>query len=191
MHQNEPIAQDGEENASGEPQNNPEDEVSDNPFEKEKFDPQVGVDEDADPKKFLEKLTGKLATSLRDYNEGETDAALNKFIVNSIVAASVPSMGPSDAKDVIKKVKDNMGKAEIAPTPEAQPEADVDVNIEEPQVEPEAPKLESVSKKKKAIKENESIDELVERLLCGTGDSEISKPEVKAKKNIFKAPEFK
>jgi hypothetical protein len=47
----------------------PQDDV--NAFGKEKFDAGIDVDEDADPKKYIEKLTGKLAQKLRDYNGTE------------------------------------------------------------------------------------------------------------------------
>jgi hypothetical protein len=66
------------------------------------------VDEDADPKKYIEKLTGKLAQKLRTYNGEENDVALNKFVINSLIPASIPQMSDSDAKDVIKKVRDNI-----------------------------------------------------------------------------------
>lgn len=78
-----------------------------NPFGKEKFDAGVGVDEDEDPKKFIERLTGKLAQKLRSYNETDKDSDLNKFVINSLIPASVPNLDNKDVDDVIKKVKDN------------------------------------------------------------------------------------
>lgn len=78
------------------------------PFEKEKFDAGIDVDEDSDPKKYIEKLTGKLAQKVRDYNEKESDIDLNKFVINSLIPATVTVMPKEDAKDVVKKVEDNI-----------------------------------------------------------------------------------
>lgn len=89
-------------NDQSQPQSEPE-----NPFGKEKFDAGVGVDEDEDPKKFIERLTGKLAQKLRSYNETDKDSDLNKFVINSLIPASVPNLDNKDVDDVIKKVKDN------------------------------------------------------------------------------------
>lgn len=82
-----------------------------NAFGKEKFDAGIDVDEDVDPKKFIEQLVGKLAQSLRSYNETNQDPDLNKFAVNSVIPAAVPNMSSEDAKDVIKKVQDNIGQS--------------------------------------------------------------------------------
>jgi hypothetical protein len=93
---------------------------NDKPFDDEPFDAGVEVDEDSDPKKFIEQLTGKLGQSLRKYNEeqGTPDFELEKFAINSLLSAThTAEMGPEDQKDIIKKVKSS-GKgdedAEIA-----------------------------------------------------------------------------
>lgn len=78
-----------------------------NKFGKQKFDAGIDVDEKEDPKNYIEKLTGKLAQTIRTYNQTETDSNLNKFVINSIVPATIPSMETDDVKDVIKKINDN------------------------------------------------------------------------------------
>ena len=172
------------------PAEQPQDE---NPFGKEKFDAGVEADEATDPKKYLEQLTGKLAQSLRDYNETNQDIELNKFIINSLVPASVPKMSSEDAQDVIKKVQDNIGKEQA---PEANAEAPAEPIVPEQGIVPEpeqpaqnAPKLESKQSKKKVVKE-ETIDELVERLLRGE-DDENALIKKKDRKSPFSAPKFK
>ncbi len=80
----------------------------DKPFDAEPFDAGVEADEQSDPKKFIEQLTGKLGQSLRKYNEeqGQPDFELEKFAINSLLAASHTSeMDAQDQDDIIKKVK--------------------------------------------------------------------------------------
>jgi hypothetical protein len=81
----------------------------DKPFDDEPFDAGVEADEQSDPKKYIEQLTGKLGQSLRKYNEeqGQPDFELEKFAINSLLSASHTSeMDPKDQDDIIKKVKE-------------------------------------------------------------------------------------
>jgi len=81
---------------------------SEKPFDDEPFDAGVEADENTDPKKYIEQLTGKLGQSLRKYNEaqGQPDFELEKFAVNSLLAAThTGEMDPNDQEDIIKKVK--------------------------------------------------------------------------------------
>jgi hypothetical protein len=174
------------------------------PFGNEKFDAGIDVDENADPKKYIEKLTGKLAQKLRDYNGTEKDVELNKFVINSLIPASVPQMADEDAQDVIKKVQDNIGAQQSnggepnleqpAPSPEPAPEQPAEA---QPQQTPEPeqqmpPKMESkvVKSSKKVVKESETMDSLIEKYLNGE-DDDIQNVIQKPKSKIFKTPEFK
>ena len=81
--------------------------ADDKPFDDEPFDAGVDADEDTDPKKFIEQLTGKLGQSLRKYTEeqGGPDFELEKFAINSLLSATHTSeMDEEDKKDIIKKV---------------------------------------------------------------------------------------
>lgn len=88
---------------------NPEQAQSnDKPFDDEPFDAGVEADEDSDPKKYIEQLTGKLGQSLRKYEDeqGGPDFELEKFAINSLLSAThTAEMNPEDQKDIIKKVK--------------------------------------------------------------------------------------
>jgi hypothetical protein len=78
------------------------------PFEKEPFDAGVEADEEEDPKKFIQQLTGKLGQSLRQYTDeqGQPDFELEKFAINSLLSAThTGEMDSEDQKDIIKKVK--------------------------------------------------------------------------------------
>lgn len=87
-----------------------DDEGGDNekPFDDEPFDAGVEADEDEDPEKFIQQLSGKLGTSLRKYND-ERDAPdfdLEKYAINSVISATHTSeMDEEDQKDIIRKVK--------------------------------------------------------------------------------------
>ena len=147
----------------------------DMPFGKEKFDAGIG-DEDTDPKKYIEKLTGKLAQKLRDYNGTEQDVDLNKFVINSLIPAAIPQMDDTDAKDVIKKVQDNIGGAS-GQAPE-QSNGEVDDTIAP--VDNELPPLPQ-SENKEA-----NIDDLINEIL---GHKKLSR-NIK-NKTPFKGPKFK
>lgn len=172
------------------------------PFGNEKFDAGIDVDENADPKNYIEKLTGKLAQKLRDYNGTNQDDILNKFVINSLIPASIPQMTDEDAQDVIKKVQDNIGKEQsnggepnleqpTTPEPEQPAEQPQETQPQEPEQQL-PPKMESkvVKSSKKVVKESESIDALIEKYLNGE-DDDIQNVIQKPKSKIFKTPEFK
>ena len=78
------------------------------PFDGVPFDAGVEADEQSDPKKFIEQLTGKLGQSLRKYTEtqGQPDFELEKFAINSLLSATHTSeMDSNDQNDIIKKIK--------------------------------------------------------------------------------------
>ncbi len=93
-------------------------------FNDEKFDAGVDVNEEEDPKKYLEKLTGKLAQTLRTYSKDEgADYELEKYILNSIISATHTSqMEPEDQQKIIKKVEEagSPDEADVQAEPEAQ-----------------------------------------------------------------------
>jgi len=98
-----------------------EDTSNDKPFDDEPFDAGVEADEESDPKKFIEQLTGKLGQSLRKYNDeqGAPDFELEKFAINSLLSATHTSqMDSEDQKDIIKKVKTSGRGDETAPDEE-------------------------------------------------------------------------
>lgn len=85
----------------------PEAPADDKPFDKEPFDAGIDVDEESDPKKFIEKLSGKIGQSLRDYtkNQGQPDFELEKFAINSLISAThTAEMDEEDKNDIIKKI---------------------------------------------------------------------------------------
>lgn len=84
-----------------------EEPADDLPFDDQPFDAGVEADEETDPKKYIEQLTGKLGQSLRNYEEtlGQPDFELEKFAINSLLSATHTSeMDDNDRSDIIKKV---------------------------------------------------------------------------------------
>lgn len=73
------------------------------------FDAGVEADEDTDPKKFIQQLTGKLSQSLNTYNEenGKPDTELGKYVLGMLVTQGTKGMDEKDKKDIIKKIKSN------------------------------------------------------------------------------------
>lgn len=82
--------------------------ADDKPFDDEPFDAGVEANEESDPKKYIEQLSGKLGQSLRNYTEnqgGQPDFDLEKFAINSVVSATHSGeMDEEDKNDIIKKV---------------------------------------------------------------------------------------
>lgn len=86
-------------------QEQPSDEPS---FGKEPFDAGVEANEDEDPQKFIQQLSGKLGQSLRQFTEenGQPDFDLEKFAINSVISATHTSeMDEEDRNDIISKIE--------------------------------------------------------------------------------------
>lgn len=79
------------------------------------FDAGVDADEEEDPKKFIQQLTGKLSQSLRKYNEdnGDVDNELNKYVVGMVAKQAADGLSKEDAKEIIKKIKSNDGGDDV------------------------------------------------------------------------------
>lgn len=71
------------------------------------FDAGVEADEEQDPKKFIQQLTGKLSQSLQKYNDnnGQPDVDLNKYVAGMITKQAMKGLSEEDAEEIIDKVK--------------------------------------------------------------------------------------
>jgi len=108
---------------------------NDKPFDDEPFDAGVEADEESDPKKFIQQLTGKLGQSLRKYNEeqGQPDFELEKFAINSLLSATHTSeMDAEDQKDIINKVKSSGKDDDMSSEQPAEEPMDDEQPAEEP-----------------------------------------------------------
>lgn len=71
------------------------------------FDAGVEADEEQDPRKYIQQLTGKLSQSLRSYNEnnGQIDTDLNKYVAGMIVKQTTEELSPEDTEEILNKIK--------------------------------------------------------------------------------------
>jgi hypothetical protein len=70
------------------------------------FDAGVEADEETDPKRYIQQLTGKLSQSLNSYNNenGEPDTELGKYVLGMLVKQGTKGMEEKDRKEIIKKI---------------------------------------------------------------------------------------
>jgi hypothetical protein len=75
-----------------------------------------GLDDNtSDPKKGVQKLTGKLSQELRTYNDNQQnpDTELNKYVAGMIIPQASKGMTDKDKQEVINKIKNgNVGSDE-------------------------------------------------------------------------------
>lgn len=122
------------------------------------FDAGIDVDEDADPKKYIQKLTGKLSQKLRDYteNNGEPDAELNKYVAGMVVKQAVDGLNAEDKGDIIKKINSESEIDEPDVENDETSEMDEPMANEEPNMETEMP-MECKFTKKQLLNLKESL----------------------------------
>lgn len=79
------------------------------------FDAGVEADEETDPKKFIQQLTGKLSQSLNSYNNenGEPDTELGKYVLGMLVKQGTKGMDEKDKKEIIKKINTDNSEEEL------------------------------------------------------------------------------
>lgn len=70
------------------------------------FDAGVDADENTDPKKYIQQLTGKLSQSLRKYNENlpRPEADLCKYVAGMILKQTTDGLTDGDKKEIVDKV---------------------------------------------------------------------------------------
>ena len=106
------------------------------------FDAGVDADENTDPKKFIQQLTGKLSQSLRKYNNDlpKPDEELFKYVAGMILKQTTDGLTDSDKKDIIDKVNgngsdDNDSGNDMPPTEEPSMDMQDDMGGEQPMME--------------------------------------------------------
>lgn len=84
-----------------------------NPYDTE-FDAGIDTNEEEDPKKYIQQLTGKLSQCLRKYQKGlpTPDTDLNKYVAGMILKQSTDGMDDKDVKEILNKMKDDESKVD-------------------------------------------------------------------------------
>ena len=115
------------------------------------FDAGVESNEEEDPKKFIQQLTGKLSQSLRKYNENQPkpDAELSKYVAGMVLKQALEGLSQKDVSDIMDKVETDGEEEDL----EQQVQMDVPQQ-EEPMPQPEqAPMNETTGSTVNAIKQ--------------------------------------
>lgn len=70
------------------------------------FDAGVDADEDNDPKRYIQQLTGKLSQSLRKYQEElpTPDSDLDKYVAGMILKQTTDGLNDEDTKEILGKI---------------------------------------------------------------------------------------
>lgn len=79
------------------------------------FDAGVDANEEEDPKKYIQQLTGKLSQTLRKYNESlpEPDTDLCKYVSGMINAQTTEGLTQEDVDEIIDKIKSGKGNNDM------------------------------------------------------------------------------
>lgn len=156
------------------------------------FDAGVEADEETDPKKYIQQLTGKLSQSLRSYNENlpQPDADLDKYVAGMIIKQAVEGLSPEDTNEILDKVK-NDGAEETPEKPQEQmSQQDTEQPVEDGGMNDvsDMGMGESIIKSKK-----QKIDEIFNQVMNNKEDDDMLKSitDISYKKKPFTSPNFK
>ena len=162
------------------------------------FDAGVNADEETDPKKFIQQLTGKLSQSLNSYNneQEEPDTELGKFVLGMVIKQATKGMDEKDRKGIIKKLNtSNTGEDAEAPEGDMLDDNMPDEDGAEPQndemMDGNKPQMESKSFNftKKQIFENFGIAMDNDACQVKTSDTNITPDVTNSRRSLpFKAP---
>ena len=149
------------------------------------FDAGVEADENTDPKKYIQQLTGKLSQSLRSYNETlpQPDADLDKYVAGMIVKQAIEGLSQEDTDDILNKIKNNE-------TP------DDSVDGQEPPMDGNMPNQGAGANGMGESRHRgiSNIDEIFNQVMDNTDDdNELQQPieDISYKKKPFTSPRFK
>ena len=141
------------------------------------FDAGVDANEETDPKRYIQQLTGKLSQTLRSYNEElpQPDADLNKFVAGMINKQAIEGLDQNDVDDILKKIKSDEpveGEQDDMPEP----------NDMQQQTDENMP-MESVSRKTQ-------IDEIFNDLINKNDEEQNVSDKMINRKNSFRRKPF-
>jgi hypothetical protein len=150
--------------------------MDDMPMGGEEFDAGINVDSNADPKKYIQQLSGKLSQELRKYNQEQPqpDTELNKYVAGMIIPQASQGMTDQDKEEVINKLeKGNVDDVEQEPT------NDMDFGTDEPidnNIQPTDNNMpmESVKKQMRMKDINEIIDSLLDKEIRKRGEKKVT-----------------
>ena len=79
-----------------------------NPYDTN-FDAGIDTNEDDDPKRYIQQLTGKLSQSLRKYQQElpTPDSDLDKYVAGMILKQTTDGLDNKDVDEILNKMKDD------------------------------------------------------------------------------------
>ena len=156
------------------------------------FDPGVEADEEQDPKKFIQQLTGKLSQSLRKYNEnnGQPDVDLNKYVAGMITKQAMEGLSQDDADEIIDKIKaDEDFSIEDGENQEIEQGTDQAVQQMDNQMPMDNGNFNQIQQPNEStIKRGYKIDEIVNGVLNGNENDKHPYQKTDNKKSFRKKP---
>ena len=156
------------------------------------FDPGVEADEEQDPKKFIQQLTGKLSQSLRKYNEnnGQPDVDLNKYVAGMITKQAMEGLSQDDADEIIDKIKaDEDFSIEDGENQEIEQGTDQAVQQMDNQMPMNNRNINQIQQPNEStIKRGYKIDEIVNGVLNGNENDKHPYQKTDNKKSFRKKP---
>ena len=156
------------------------------------FDPGVDADEEQDPKKFIQQLTGKLSQSLRKYNEnnGQPDVDLNKYVAGMITKQAMEGLSQDDADEIIDKIKaDEDFSIEDGENQEIEQGTDQAVHQMDNQMPMDNGNFNQIQQPNEStIKRGYKIDEIVNGVLNGNENDKHPYQKTDNKKSFRKKP---
>lgn len=158
------------------------------------FDAGVEANEETDPKKYIQQLTGKLSQSLRSYNENlpQPDADLDKYVAGMIIKQAIDGLSPEDTNEILNKVKNDNSEEPMM----TQPQDDMpQQNMKQPIENDDAIGNNGIDVEETINKTNrQKIDEIFNQVMRDKNeDDQIQKPitDIGYKKKPFTSPNFK
>lgn len=108
--------------------------MDDNEIGGDDLDIDMDGDEELDPKKEIQKLTGKLSQSLRKYNDeqSEPDSELNKYVAGMLSKQFSKALSKEDKDEVIKKINSNSETEEMPDDEETLQDGTLDMQDQNP-----------------------------------------------------------
>ena len=126
------------------------------------FDAGVEADEETDPKRYIQQLTGKLSTTLNSFNNenGEPDEGLCKYVGKMIVKQAAKGLDEKGKKELIAAI--NTADSD---TDEDDLETEDDMSVEDGNEVPETDNgsdkiMEYAITKKQVLKLSESLNQI-------------------------------
>lgn len=162
------------------------------------FDAGVEANEEEDPEKYIQQLTGKLSQSYNKYNESQPkpNVDLAKYVAGMILKQTTKGLEPEDKKEIMDKVADgdDVNTQEDTNGDQQQSQGDMPVDDQSMDAIQQSQQQQSFGESKKHSR-LVKINEILNDILNGRDEEEediMQKVDnISYKKKPFTSPNFK